>query len=525
MFWVDRIVSDIQEKKKGDAPLIVRDEKTLSGRVHIGSLRGVAIHGLIAEVLNEQGVEAKFIYEFNDFDPMDGLPSYLDEEMYRPHMGKSLKDIPAPDGSDRSYPEYFGDEFKKSIEKVGFTPEYYLASDLYKSGKMDPYIKMALEGADKIRAIYREVSGSDKQDDWLPLNVVCEQCGKIGTTKVTAFDGEKVTYECQKDLVEWAEGCGHSGKVSPFGGNAKLPWKPEWAAKWGAVGVDIEGAGKDHSTKGGARDVANRIAREVYGIETPYDVPYEFFLVGGKKMSSSKGSGSTALEVSELFPTEVFRLALLGKDINQQINFDPEGDTVPVLYDHYDKYAELVSEGVEDDFTRLYHLCHVGEERTNPPQRFLPRFSQVAYMVQMPHVDIFKEVEAMKEAPLDGPDVGVLEERAVYAKHWLKTYAPERYRFEIQDSLPEGVRIEDEVVRSAVEKLHAYVAQHDALDGQELHTALHEIKTETGVAPRDFFQIMYRAFLNTESGPKAGWFLSVLPKDFVEERLEALLGA
>jgi lysyl-tRNA synthetase class 1 len=229
--------------------------------------------------------------------------------------------------------------------------------------------------------------------------------------------------------------------------------------------------------------------------------------------------------VSELFPTEVFRLALIGKEINQQINFDPEGDTVPILYDQYDRLAGLLAEGVEDDFTRLYHLCHMGEARTNPPQRFLPRFSQVAYMVQMPHVDIHAEVAGMKEDALGGADVEVLEERALYAKHWLHTYAPERYKFEIQDTLPDEVRIEHEVVRAAVAALHAYVGEVSSLEGQELHTKLHEIKVETGVEPRALFEILYRAFLNTTSGPKAGWFLSVLEKEFVEKRLQDLLSA
>ena len=519
MFWVDRIADDIEKEYADAAPVIIRDEKTISGRVHIGSLRGVAIHGLIAEVLGERGVPVEYLYEINDFDVMDGLPSYLDEETYRPYMGRLLKDVPAPDGSEQSYADYFAAEFKAAIEKAGFAPKYYTGTELYTSGKMDPYIRLALENADKIRGIYKKVSGSTKPDDWLPLNVVCENCGKVGTTKATSFDGEQVSYVCQEHGVEWATGCGHEGSVSPFGGNAKLPWKPEWAAKWGALGVQVEGAGKDHSTRGGARDVANHIAREVFDIAIPYDVPYEFFLVGGKKMSSSKGSGSTAHEVSELFPTEVFRLALLGKDINQQINFEPEGETVPVLYDQYDRLADLYEEGVADDFTRLYSLVHIGAAREHPPKRYRPRFSQVAYMLQMPHVNMHHETEEAKGAPLEGADVEVLEERGMYARHWLTTYAPERYKFDIQESLPAQAKDLTDIQKDALRKLHAYVTSVAALEGQELHTQLHAIKEESGIAPKDFFQAIYLIFLGKESGPKAGWFLSVMDKDFVEQRL------
>jgi len=80
-------------------------------------------------------------------------------------------------------------------------------------------------------------------------------------------------------------------------------------------------------------------------------------------------------------------------------------------------------------------------------------------------------------------------------------------------------------VRAAVAALHAYVGEVSSLEGQELHTKLHEIKVETGVEPRALFEILYRAFLNTTSGPKAGWFLSVLEKEFVEKRLQDLLSA
>src|SRR3989344_4182562 len=102
MFWADNLIEEIKsefkDKIKAGEPLIIRDEKTASGRVHVGSLRGVTIHGVISEILSEEGITNKFIYEINDFDPMDGLPVYLDEVKYKPYMGKPLCNIPSPDG-------------------------------------------------------------------------------------------------------------------------------------------------------------------------------------------------------------------------------------------------------------------------------------------------------------------------------------------------------------------------------------------------------------------------------------------
>jgi len=524
MFWADKIVTrikkDLKDQIASGEPLIIRDEKTASGRIHVGSMRGVALHGIISEILTEENIANKFLYEINDFDPMDGLPVYLDQEKYKQYMGQPLYTIPSSDDKAKNYAEYFAQEFIDVIAETGFTPEYYRASELYTSGKMNDVIRIALEKADVIRAIYKKVSRSIKSDDWLPLNVVCEKCGKIGTTKATAFDGKKVTYMCEPKMVEWAEGCGHKGAISPFDGNAKLPWKVEWAAKFKVLGVSIEGAGKDHSTKGGARDVANHIAREVFEYQPPLDIPYEFFLVGGKKMSSSKGKGSSAREIADLLPPHIFRLALLGKDPKQAIDFIPDGDTVPMLYDRHDTLAEKYFGDVKDNDARLFVLAHLPEERKKLTKHFLPRFSQIAFLVQMPHIDLTEEAARIKGDTLNAEDTKELKSRSDYAQRWLSAYAPEDYKYELQiDTVPEATKTFTQKQKDVLKQVLNYVQSQKVLDGQELHTKLHEIRKASGIEPKDFFSALYISFLGKESGPKAGWFLSVLGKEFLEKRL------
>lgn len=516
MFWADRIAGDIQ-KRFGDTKrsIFIRDEKTLSGRVHIGSFRGVAIHGVLSEVLTEKGVANIFKYEFNDFDPMDGIPSYLPQDEYKKYLGMPLKNIPSPEAGFANFAEYFGAEFKQVIEDAGFAPEFYRSSELYLTGKMDGVIREALVGAEAIRRIYKEVSGGQREDSWLPLSPICPTCGKISTTRATEFDGETVMVECRN--LEWVEGCGFKGRISPFGGNAKLPWKVEWPAKWKVLGVQVEGAGKDHSTKGGARDVANHISQEVFGYEPPFDVPYEFFLVGGKKMASSKGLGSSAKEISDLVPAKILRLALIGKDINQAFNFEPEGDTIPVLYDLYDKLAEGYATVKDDDYARLFEAIH--------PSRKIPtfypmRFSQVAFIVQMPHMDLGKEAAALKGSELTDADKAELAERATYAKKWLEEYAPEKFVFKLQEEVPEAAKNFTDVQKKALSMLKDFIATSSTMpSGEEMHAKLHALKEEAPISPAELFSAIYLSFLGKMQGPKAGWFLSVLDKDFVLKRL------
>lgn len=521
MFWADRIAKDIETKLANTEPLLVRDEKTLSGRVHIGSMRGVAIHGLVAEVLSEYGIKNTYRYELNDFDDFDKVPGYLDESAYTEHLGKPLFAVPSPEPGYENYAEYFGHELREVIQKAGFDPTYYRATELYRSGAMDPYITLALEHTEDIKRIQKEVSGSQKTDAWLPISVLCEKCGKIKTTHASDFDGSTIAYVCDQSPYG-AIPCGHTGRISPYGGNAKLLWKIEWAAKWGALNVAIEGAGKDHSTKGGARDVANHISREVFKRESPYDIPYEFFLIGGKKMSSSKGAGSSAKEISDLFPPEVFRLALIGKDINQQIEVDPAGDSVPRMFDWYDDLAERVREGIADDFTRLYQLCQLPENQADATPVWIPRFSQVAFIVQMPHLDLIKETEALKGGPLTQSEQVKLDERARYARFWLSTYAPDTHRYELQKTLPSIALSESQ--RQALGLLASFFAETHT--GEEVQARLFALKDEIGIAPKELFSALYQIFLNRTSGPKAGWFLSVLPREFVVTRLtEASTGS
>ncbi len=535
MYWPDKIVNEVKEKYKdviaSGKPLIIRDEKTASGRVHVGSLRGVAIHGIVAEVLEEQGINCKYLFEINDFDPMDGLPVYLDEKTFKPFLGKPLCDVPSPspetnnDPSSKNLPvaknfaEYYGGEFVEVIGSIGFTPEIYRSSDLYKRGDYNRAIQLTLQNGEKIREIYKRVSGSVKEGKWLPVNVICENCGKVSTTVAEDFtsgDGEYsevVQYTC-RDL-DWTTGCGHKGSVSPYNGKAKLPWKLEWAAKFGILGVHVEGGGKDHSTKGGSRDVAETIAREVFGYEPPYNIPYEFFNIAGKKMSSSKGRGSFSKDIVDLLPAEIVRLLMLQKEPQRTIEFDPEGDTVAILFDTYDKFATGYFAKIEDDYSRMFKLIHPKGESLI--ERALPRFSQIAFLSQMRHLNIEKEAEHLVGHALTDEDKKELKKRLHYAQVWIDTYAPENYQFAIQEKLPEGIAL-NEVQKKAIGLVLEYLKSVEVIDGQEMHTKLHEVKESTHINPKEFFEAIYMSVLGKKSGPKAGWFLSVIDREFLVKR-------
>ena len=188
------------------------------------------------------------------------------------------------------------------------------------------------------------MSHVEKAPDWLPLSVICENCGKIGTTLATDWNGSTVAYACKPDHVTWATGCGHTGRVLPTSGRVKLPFNVDWAAKWSLFDITVEGCGKDLATAGGvARPQRRRRRARSSEREPPLNVPYEFLNIGGKKMSTSKGTGATAHAIAELLPPELLRFLFLRHKPRKAIEFDPEGDTIPGLFDEFDRIAAAVA--------------------------------------------------------------------------------------------------------------------------------------------------------------------------------------
>ena len=200
MFWADRVAEKIIKSNK-HKPYWVDDMKTPSGRIHVGSLRGIITHDLIYKALLDTGVKATFSYVIDDHDPMDGLPVYLDEQKYKKYMGQPLNTIPSPKAGYKSYAQYFAKDFIEVFNACDCQPRIIWASQLYQSGKMNAGIKKVLDSALKIRRIYQKISGSAKPDDWYPFQIICPKCGKSLTSEDEPEQNSMIMSQKQTDLV------------------------------------------------------------------------------------------------------------------------------------------------------------------------------------------------------------------------------------------------------------------------------------------------------------------------------------
>jgi len=531
LFWADGIAQDVKlavsknnrlkaiVKKRG---YLVYDEKTPSGKIHVGSGRGWVIHDAIAKAMRDNGMKGLFVLSSDDIDPLDkaiGLPGGFEK-----YLGIPFRDIPSPVKGYKSYADYFFTQCTEKFEEFGIEAKLESTGEQYDKGTFNEAIKIALSKADIIRGIYSKVYGKSVGAGKLPFNPVCEKCGKIGTTLAYEWDPEKevVKYRCSPDLVSWAKGCGYEGEMSPYNGNGKLPWKVEWAAKWASKGVVCELAGKDHFTVGGSRTVSIAISDQVYDFPPPYPSTrteigrgYEFFNVGGKKMSTSRGEGIGFVDVTDFAPAKMVRYLLVKTRPKAVIDFDPKRENdVILLYDRYD-HTERVFFGKENvqereamNQKRIYELSHVGKISSRlPPQ--IP-FTYAAMVAQIAKDD--KEALNMLQATghitkkASRAEIDHVMERLAYAGKWAKNYASERYVIKLNDSV--GKETKSKLSASQKKALRSFAQGLGKARGEKDVKELCSKAAEmAGIKPQEFFRAAYMVLLGQEQGPRLAPFV------------------
>ncbi len=128
----------------------------------------------------------------------------------------------------------------------------------------------------------------------------------------------------------------------------------------------------------------------------------------------------------------------------------------------------------------------------------------------------------MKGSPLTDADKAELSLRVEVAKYWLEHYSPERYQFKIQEGeVPESVSELSTEQKSLLSQIAEFLeSQPDKVDGEALHGFLHDLKRNSGCNPKELFGAIYHAVLGRPSGPKAGFLLSTLDKQWLVARFK-----
>ena len=534
LFWSDRIAEQVVYRVEHDERLqeitkehgwIVYDEKTPSGQIHIGSGRGWVIHDTIARSLRDKGIkEAKFVLSADDMDPMDDLPKLPDKEYWQQFMGKPFLDIPSPEKGFASFAEYYFHEATSKFNEYGIEAKLESTGQRYINGDFNKTIKIALDNNEKIQAIYNRFYETNVMQEKLPFNPKCEACGKIGTTRATNWDSEQelISYVCEPNYVNWAKGCGHEGTISPYNGNGKFPWKVEWAAKWPTVGVLFETAGKDHFSAGGSRDVSMAIANEVFDFPAPlpstvkktpkgyvYDrgEAYEFFLVGGAKMSSSKGQGFPFSAMTNYAPGNILKFILVRTRPKTAINFDPTID-LERIYREYDDTESMYYKSLENpkllendkyfNGKRLYELSHVGPLPKSQPPAVEFNFGVMIVQLTQSTDEAIAKLQEKEKLPLKmaKSHLSIVKERLDFLRVWVRDLAPDDKLISLKrPDLPLNSQ-----ERSILEEFKTIISKNKT--EQDLLTSIKAATEQHNISVKDFYQIVYKALFNASQGPR-----------------------
>jgi lysyl-tRNA synthetase, class I len=526
--WADVVAAELMERH-GDAKQVFATAITPSGPIHVGNMREVLTTEAIFRATVEAGGDAELLYIADDYDPLRKVYPFLEDKPngidFAAHVGKPLREIPAP-GDGESYAHHFLAPFLDNLRDLGIQPTVHSAYDLYHEGRYVDTTVTALDQADQVRGIIETVSKRQLPKNWAPFNPQCPTCRTLAGVEVLAYQFPELHCRCTACAAgtEDPEAGAFTADVRT-GGIGKLPWRVDWPARWKFFGVTFEAFGKDHGAAGGSWDSGTRLVREVFDGREPHHVMYEFLnLKGQGAMHSSTGLAISATDVLRMTPPEVLRYLLMRQSPRKHIDFDP-GLGVLNLVDEFDR-LERIQYGAEENpgtFTeveRTYQLSCPG-----PVPKHLPR--KVAYrhlvtVVQMPGAETLAGVEAVLRrsgeltGDLDDADRALLADRVHHVRYWLGRFAPDAVRFQVQDALPDYPFTADD--RAFLRQLVAALEAAD-WNGQAIHDAVYEAKGERN--PGTAFKAIYQAILGQDRGPRAGFFLASLERDWVLDRLGA----
>ena len=191
-FWADQIADKIIKEKKGKE-YVCASGITPSGIVHIGNFREIITTDLVVKALKDKGKKVRFIYSWDDYDRFRKVPGNIPEdkkEEYEKYIGRPLSEIPSPFNRNKSYSQYYEEEFEKISEMVGIKPEFIRQNEMNKKCKYAPLIKKALDNRKEIMKIINKYRKEPLSENWMPIELYCEECGKDSTTIVLAKDYE-----------------------------------------------------------------------------------------------------------------------------------------------------------------------------------------------------------------------------------------------------------------------------------------------------------------------------------------------
>jgi len=477
-----------------------------SGLPHIGTFGEVARTTMVRRAFEilAPGVPTRLLCFSDDMDGLRKVPDNVpDRGFLEPYLHMPLTSVPDPFTNEfPSFGHHNNAMLRRFLDTFGFEYEFASATDYYKSGRLDPILKRVAERYDEIMAIMLPTLGPERRATYSPFLPISPKTGRVLYVPLKKVDPEAGT-------ITFDDEDGEETTLPVTGGRVKLQWKPDFGARWAALGVDFEMFGKDHGPNMGIYDAICK----ALGGRPPEHFVYELFLdENGEKISKSKGNGLTIDEWLAYAPTESLAFYMFQRPRQaKKLYFD----VIPRAVDEY--YQHLAAYPRQDWKERLgnpvWHI-HGG----NPPEIELPvSFALLLNLVSASHA----HDKAVLWGFISGHVPGVTPENHPELDR-LVTYAIRYFDDFVKPA--KVFRAPDEVEAAALEALSERLdtLAPDA-DSATIQNALLDVARNIeryqdhakkspeggpGVSVA-FFQMIYEVLLGQERGPRFGSFVAL----------------
>ncbi|WP_116131464.1 lysine--tRNA ligase [Tropicimonas sp. IMCC34043] len=476
-----------------------------SGLPHIGTFGEVARTTMIRHAFTQiSDIPTRLFCFSDDLDGMRKVPDNVpNQEMLREHLQRPLTSVPDPFGEFDSFGHHNNAMLRRFLDTFGFEYEFISATDFYRSGQFDEILLRCAERYDALMQVMLKSLREERQQTYSIFLPIHPETGRVLYVPLKHVDAKDGT-------ITFDDETGREWTLPVTGGNVKLQWKPDFGARWAALGVDFEMYGKDHSTNTPIYDAICKIL----GTPAPEHFTYELFLdENGEKISKSKGNGLSIDEWLTYASTESLAYFMFQKPKTAKRMYF---DVIPKAVDEY--HQQLQAYAGQDAKARLanpvWHI-HGGEV---PASDMVVSFAMLLNLASVAGADDKETLWGFirRYAPDAAPETHPgLDQAAGFAVRYYNDFVK-----------PEKVfRAPTDMERAALADLAERLRSWDGgLDAEALQGLVFAVGKEHGFDPlRDWFKAIYEVLMGASQGPRFGGFIALFGVDETVALIDAAL--
>jgi lysyl-tRNA synthetase class 1 len=465
-----------------------------SGLPHIGTFQEVARTSMVRHafrVLTGDKIKTRLIAFSDDMDGLRKVPDNVpNKEVLQANLHKPLTQVPDPFGCCQSFAHHNNAKLRQFLDGFGFDYEFMSSTEQYKSGGFDSTLLTMLDRFDQVMAIMLPTLGEERRATYSPFLPISPKTGRVLQVPTLARNFERGT-------ITFEDEDGTRTEAPVTGGHVKVQWKPDWALRWTALGVDYEMSGKDLID---SVQQSSKICR-VLGGEPPVGFNYELFLdEQGQKISKSKGNGLTIEEWLAYAPPESLAYYIYQKPKTaKRLYFD----VIPKAVDEYISFVDAFQNQNPAELLEnpAWHL----HEGAPPPNASPISFALLLNLVSASNAETKEQIWGFirKYAPDASPQTHpFLDKLTGYALRYFNDFVKPTKKFRAASD-KERAAFED-----LIRRLEAL--PRDVTDAEAIQNEVYAVGKDHGFEPlRDWFKALYEVLFGVESGPRFGAFAAI----------------